>query len=252
MSEEITELVPIAKIDHSPAGMYALAVANNQDIDKLSQMLDLQIRYEENEAKKAYHKAMSLFKSNPIEIDKDRHVKFELKNGGYTEYNHASLHNVATKISAAMSKFGLSAAWKTSQAEGGIISVTCTITHELGHSESTTLSAGPDQSGGKNNIQAVGSTVSYLQRYTLLAITGLATRDMDDDGNGSVIDEYIFGEDLERVISLIKETDSDTDAFWRFAQAESADTITTGNLKRIIATLERKKSKMRKPGEDDV
>ena len=42
-----------------------------------------------------------------------------------------------------------------------------------------------DTSGGKNNIQAMGSAVSYLERYTLLAITGLSTKEMDDDGRGA-------------------------------------------------------------------
>jgi len=40
-------------------------------------------------------------------------------------------------------------------------------------------------SGNKNPIQAIASTVSYLERYTLLAITGLTTKDMDDDGKNA-------------------------------------------------------------------
>ena len=51
----------------------------------------------------------------------------------------------------------------------------------MGHSESTVLEAAPDSSGKKNAIQQVASTVTYLQRYTLLAACGLATKDMEDD-----------------------------------------------------------------------
>ena len=54
----------------------------------------------------------------------------------------------------------------------------------MGHSESTTLQSPPDASGGKNSIQAIGSAVTYLSRYTLLAITGLATGENEDDGQG--------------------------------------------------------------------
>jgi hypothetical protein len=54
----------------------------------------------------------------------------------------------------------------------------------MGHSERTPLEASPDASGGKNGIQAVGSTVTYLQRYTLLSATGMAVQDQDDDGRG--------------------------------------------------------------------
>lgn len=168
----------------SPAQMMQMALAQKGDLTGLKDMLELQKQWEAHEAKKAYHKAMAAFKANPPDIDKDREVDFTTKTGIRTNYRHASLHNVATKINQALSKHGLSAAWRTEQPEGGI-RVTCTITHELGHSESTSLTAGADQTGNKNPIQAISSTVSYLERYTILALTGLATRDMDDDGNAA-------------------------------------------------------------------
>jgi hypothetical protein len=78
-----------------------------------------------------------------------------------------------------MSKHGLSHSWDVRQ-EGTRIVVTCRLSHELGHSETVTMEGLADQSGNKNSIQQLGSTVSYLQRYTLKAILGLAS--VDDDG----------------------------------------------------------------------
>jgi hypothetical protein len=89
---------------------------------------------------------------------------------------------VVDAVVASLSNHGLSHRWDTKQ-EGNLITVTCIITHKLGHSERTPLSASPDTSGSKNGIQAIGSTVTYLQRYTLMAATGLAASDQDDDGN---------------------------------------------------------------------
>jgi hypothetical protein len=175
MSEELAKYVT-----NSPASMMLAAIDKGADLDKLEKLMQLQERWEINEARKAYHKAMSQFKANPPKIGKDKHVKFNTSKGT-TEYYHASLANVTDTIGSELSKYGLSAAWKTVQTEGKI-SVTCTITHELGHSESTSLTAAPDESGSKNPIQAIGSTAAYLERYTLLALTGLATHDMDDDG----------------------------------------------------------------------
>ena len=165
--------------DNSPAEMIRMAVAGKADLDKLEKLLSLQERYEANEARKAYHMAMAAFKANPPKIDKDKRVSFATS-VGKTTYNHASLANVTEKISAELSKHGLSASWATKQ--NGAVSVTCKITHIKGHSEETTLSASADTSGSKNAIQAIGSTITYLERYTLLALTGLATYDQDDDG----------------------------------------------------------------------
>lgn len=47
------------------------------------------------------------------------------------------------------------------------------------------MSAEPDGSGSKNAVQAIGSTNTYLQRYTLFSVLGLASVDMDDDANGA-------------------------------------------------------------------
>lgn len=149
------------------------------DVDKLEALLKVQMLWEANEAKKAYVQAMSDFKADPPEILKDKTVKYK-----DVKYSHSSLHNVTTCINKALSEHGLTASWVTSQDNGGI-KVACKITHIQGHSEETSLSAPPDQTGSKNPIQAIGSTVTYLQRYTLLALTGLATHDQDDDGKGA-------------------------------------------------------------------
>jgi hypothetical protein len=172
------ELTVIDTNVNSPAELIRAAVAGKADLQQLKELLAIQRDYEANEARKAYHKAMAAFKANPPKIEKDRQVAY-----GNTKYSHASLANVTEKISVELSKYGLSASWTTKT--NGVVSVTCKITHELGHSEETTLSAASDTSGSKNAIQAIGSTITYLERYTLLALTGLATYDQDDDGQAA-------------------------------------------------------------------
>ncbi len=140
------------------------------------------IKERANEAKKAYVVAMAAFKANPPKILKDKNVNYPTSKGT-TDYHHATLGNVTTCINTTLSEHGLTASWVTSQ-DNGAVKVTCKITHIMGHSEETSLTAPPDSTGSKNAIQAIGSTVTYLQRYTLLALTGLATYE-DDDGAGA-------------------------------------------------------------------
>ena len=181
--KRLGETKDVAVQGTSPAAVIQLAMTTGVDLDKLEKLLAIQEKWEANEAKKAYHDAMSRFKANPPEIEKDKKVGYQPKDDTkpFVGYSHASLANVTGKINRALSEHGLSAGWTTTQ-ESGSISVKCTITHRLGHSENTALSASPDTSGSKNAIQAIGSTISYLERYTILALTGLATHDMDDDG----------------------------------------------------------------------
>lgn len=156
------------------------ALKSGASIEQLQGLLALQKDWEANEARKAYVAAMAEFKKNPPEIFKRKEVAF-----GETRYSHATIGDVTSLTVEGLAKNGFSHRWDTRQ-DGGRIIVSCILTHNLGHSESTVLEAAPDSSGKKNAIQQVASTVTYLQRYTLLAACGLATKDMeDDDGAGA-------------------------------------------------------------------
>lgn len=177
----------------TPDQMLAMAVEQGADIDKLEKLMALQERWEANQAKKAFVVAMNEFKSDPPKIIKDATVSYETDKG-MTTYNHAKLSTICDVIGVALSSVGISFRWVTNQ-DGGVITVTCILTHGFGHSEETTLRSTPDSTGGKNSIQAVGSAVTYLQRYTLLAAVGLAAEDQDTDGvtpenNGAAPDSF--------------------------------------------------------------
>lgn len=170
-----------------PLGAAMQALKLGLSIADMKEMLSLQKDWEANEARKAYVADMAAFKLNPPEIFKTKSVSIKTRDGGQgPQYAHATLGDVCEKIVEGLAKHGFSHRWDTKQAEGGQIFVTCTLTHRLGHSESTTLNSSRDETGSKNNIQSLASTVTYLQRYTLLGASGLATKDMpDDDGNGA-------------------------------------------------------------------
>lgn len=229
----------------TPADMILMAVSGGADLDKLEKLLILQERYEANEAKKAYHKAMAAFKASPPKINKDKDVTYAT-NAGKVGYSHASLGNVTEKINSELSKYGLSASWPLKQ--NGQICVTCKITHELGHSEETMLCAPSDTSGSKNAIQAIGSTVSYLERYTLLALTGLATYDQDDGGKaaGAPV-EFISVAEQHRIADLMIANNISEKKFFEYMKVAALAEIPKVELqKAIIAVKSAKKAPVKK------
>lgn len=153
------------------------------DVAKLEKLLQVRERWEAAEARKAFVVALNTFKAAPPTVTKNKQVRFTTDRGT-TEYRHATLDNVCEAIGEALSRHGLSHRWDVVQ-DKDAIRVACVLTHVLGHSERVSLEAMPDKSGSKNGIQAVGSTVTYLQRYTLLSVTGMATTEQDDDGRGA-------------------------------------------------------------------
>ncbi|MFT6550514.1 MAG: hypothetical protein ACJA1I_000542 [Zhongshania marina] len=165
-----------------PSSLIAIALEQGADIDKLTKLFELQTQWEASQARKAFNESLAAFKSNPPTISKNKHVYYESKDKSKapTDYWHATLDQLVSAITPAMSEHGLGFRWHTNQREG-MIQVSCILSHKLGHQETVSLFAHPDQSGGKNAIQAVGSTITYLQRYTLFSITGLAAGE-DTDG----------------------------------------------------------------------
>lgn len=161
----------------NPYTLLQLAVQQNLDIDKLEKLMALQERWQAQQSRKEFLIAISAFQAQCPALEKTKKVAF-----GNTRYSYAPLGEIAATIKDVMSKNGLSHRWEIEDSTDKI-TVTCIISHKDGHSEKTTMSAAKDASGGKNEIQQRGSSITYLQRYTLIAALGISTADEDNDGN---------------------------------------------------------------------
>jgi ERF superfamily len=163
----------------NPMQMLAIAVERNDSIEQIRQLMDLRDRWEATEAKKAYTAAFAAFKKNMPDVVKD------MLNKQYGS-DYSSLANLVNTTNRALGEYGLHAIWKPDTTTP-VITVTCVITHVDGHSESVTISGPPDTSGTKNPLQAIKSTLTYLEGATFQAITGVVARSAskDDDGNAA-------------------------------------------------------------------
>lgn len=148
-------------------------------LDQIERMMDLAERNEKREAEKAYNAAFAAFKAEAVRIVKGRKVT----DGPLRGKEYAELHDVVDAVTPALSRHGLSTAWKLTRDEKDWLEVTCTLKHVGGHSESVSMGGPPDAGGAKNVPQSRASTVTYLERYTLKAICGVAEGGEDSDGN---------------------------------------------------------------------
>lgn len=167
----------IAEIpEANPSVLLQLAVQQNLDIDKLEKLMQMQERWQGQQARKEFLSAISRFQAQCPPIEKIKKVAF-----GNTRYSYAPLGDIAATIKKPMSDNGLSHRWEIGEDAENIV-VTCIISHVDGHSEKTTMKGVKDGSGNKNAIQSSGSTVTYLQRYSLIGALGISTADEDIDG----------------------------------------------------------------------
>ena len=219
----------------TPMGMLEIAVNRGADVGQLEKLLALQERWEANEARKAFVAALSAFKAEPPTVTKNKSANY---GGGKAQYEYATLPQVVNVIAPALSKHGLSHRFSMQQSEGQI-AVTCTLTHVMGHSETVTLSAPADTTGSKNAIQSIGSTVSYLERYTLLAITGLAAEGQDDDAGGIVV--MIDEEQKKKLQDGLKTVNADTSKFLAHFGIDYIDMLPAREFDRAIRMIDAKR-----------
>lgn len=157
----------------------AMAAGNLELVEKF---MALQERWEANQARKAFVAAISAAKAEIKPILKKQEVDFT-STRGRTNYEHEGLADIAEHVDPILAKNGLSYRYRPKQ-DAKILTITCIVEHRDGHAEETTLFGANDESGNKNAIQSVGSTATYLQRYTLKLALGLAAA-KDDDGRGA-------------------------------------------------------------------
>lgn len=228
-------------------GPIAMASAAGASISDLKELWELQKEWEANEARKAYNAAIADFKSEQFEIIKDKSVGYKTKDGNFVGYKHATLAHIVDTVVPLLSKHGLTHSWESCRKDN-MVSVTCKLSHKDGHSENVTLFAAPDNSGKKNAIQQVGSTITYLQRYTLQSILGLAAADQDDDGNAAEEkpENYINENHLADIVALISELDVNESAFCAHIGVNSLEEIPEAKYQSAVNALEMKRKAISK------
>lgn len=154
-----------------------LASGKSADPAKISELLNVWERVNALQAKAAFDQAISEVKPKLPYIVKNNEVIL----GGGRGYSYEDLATISKSVDPVLAQHGLSYRFTTSSTPT-TVTVTCKLSHSSGHSEENSLTANLDKSGSKNDIQALGSSVSYLSRYTLKASLGLAAG-KDTDAN---------------------------------------------------------------------
>lgn len=188
-----------AVIPASPSHLLELAISKDLDVEKLRELMQLQKEWQADRAKEEFFKALAQFQALAPELRKSRQVNFK-----DVHYSYASLGDITRQIRQPLEKVGLAYRWEITDTMEEI-KVTCLISHSGGHTEKTTMTAKPDVTGSKNPIQARGSTITYLQRYTLIGALGLSTADADVDGAQPPVDiDKLHKEFMELYNQLIQ------------------------------------------------
>ena len=215
----------------TPMDMLNRAVESGAGLDMVEKLMSLQERWETGQARKAFDKAIASAKAKITPIQRNA--------TGHNSKRYADFAAIAKVVDPILSEHGLSYRFRTAQ--GDRISVTCILSHEDGHSEETTLSGPPDASGSKNAIQAIGSTLTYLQRYSLVQMLGLAASN-DDDGKAAADSGVIREDQAAELIALADEVGADKRAFCEYFKIDGIAMMPAKDFDRAKIALNKKRA----------
>lgn len=223
----------------TPHDLIAAAIEKGLDVSSLEKLMELKERHEANEARKRFFEAFTNFQANCPDLRKTKAVSF-----GQTNYHYAPLADITRQLAKVLKQNELSYRWEIKDDQNQM-AVTCLISHIDGHTERTTMTANPDTSGAKNAIQARGSAIEYLKRYTLIGALGLSTADSDIDGRLPDVDINKLHEAYMEVYNQIIQLDSTLSKYhpdnWKFEATPKVYVKATGELRKVLFELQNKK-----------
>jgi hypothetical protein len=152
------------------------------DIEKMERLMAMAERMAERQAKADYNAALAEMQPNLPIVERRGMISVPAKDnktGHDTPY--ALWEDVNEAIRPMLAEHGFALSFRVGKDSDRVV-VTGVLSHRGGHSEETTLSLPMDTTGSKNNVQAIGSSVSYGKRYTAGALLNLTSRGEDDDG----------------------------------------------------------------------
>ncbi|OAF05433.1 hypothetical protein AYJ54_00575 [Bradyrhizobium centrolobii] len=236
-----TSRLPVQSENAAVLGMIE-RVARDTSVD-MSKMVTLMQWHKDtiaDQKRAAFDEAMAGAKAEIPVISKNREVDFT-SSKGRTHYKYEDLAEIARVVSPILARHGLSYRYRVASNVNEPVTVTCIVSHRGGHFEEVTLLGGRDESGNKNSIQAVASTLTYLQRMTLKAALGLAASD-DDDGKEAESTGTISLEQVEQLLALADEVEADKEAFCRYFKVDGIAQLKAKDFDRAIAALNKRRS----------
>lgn len=214
--------------------------ALNPDVDaaKMDQLFALQEKVLSRNARTEYFRALAMMAGAMPAI---------AENGrGHNSTKYAKWEDIQAAITPVLGQYGFALSFRT-KVEDKAIRITAILAHREGHTEENELLLPADNSGSKNAVQAVGSSITYGFRYTACALLNIQTGVTDDDGRaagGQDPVEFVTDEQLAQIRRLMKATNTEEAKFAAYMKEDRLDAMTTQKAEQAIGALQAKAETM--------
>lgn len=227
-------------IQPGPMGMALEFLSNGGDLENLEKMMDLQERFDKNEAKKAFFSAM-------VDTQREMPVIYEGRKNNQTKSNYAAYKDIVRDAKPIYTKFCLSVSFYEEEAKkDDYIKLCADVYHEKGHCRKYSTSIpiddkGPKGTPVKTKTHGVKSAISYGRGILLCNIFNIPTNeDVDDDGNAAGV-KLIDKKQISQITDMINSIEGFTlESFLSWAKIETLENMPVYDYGKNMSALKAK------------
>lgn len=218
------------------------------DADKVERLMAMYRQIMADEAKRAYLAAFPDMQADLPVVNQNGQIEIREKGGSRViqSTRYAKWEDINEAIQPVLRAHGFGLSFRLSVADDGKQNTTAVLSHRDGHQEETTVTLMHDSTGSKNSVQAVGSTISYGQRYSARALLNFQSRareDRDDDGRAADGIETISEDQVMVLRDLAASVDADEKRFCTFMRIDNLSELPATRFNEAKTALQRKRTK---------
>lgn len=204
-----------------------LAKDSAVDVAKLDALLKMQERLEGRDAEREFTAAFVRLSAKMPRVKKNGTISLGTNKGSIP---FAKWEDMDKIIRPLLNEEGFALSFDSAPrpGDGGGLVVTGRL-ERGGHARTASIPLPLDTGPGRNNLQAMGSTLSYGKRYCAEMLLNIVREGDDDDGKRGGA-QFITQDDIGKLRKLIADTGTDEDRFLQFFQVTDLASLTVENL----------------------
>ncbi|WP_273719160.1 MULTISPECIES: ERF family protein [Bartonella] len=214
------------------------ALENDVDLDRLKSLLELREKEIERQERQNFVRDLSAIQMEYKDIEQNAL-------NTHTKSLYTTLDKYIDAIKEPLSKYHFALFSRIKEQSSNSITVEMTLKHISGNEISTQGTFPFDTTGSKNNVQAVGSTISYARRYLLGMLLNVARK--EDDTDGITLIAGVTPEQMNEIKELMEQTQAKESDILSFIGVKNLTQMSYKQAQTVLFALKKKqRSQMNK------
>ncbi|EJF82924.1 ERF family protein [Candidatus Bartonella washoeensis] len=212
------------------------ALENDVDMDRLKRLLELREKEIERQERQNFVRDLSAMQTEYKSIEQNAI-------NTHTKSIYTTLDKYIDAIKEPLAKHHFALFSRIKEQGSDSVTVEMTLKHISGNEISTEGTFPFDATGSKNNIQAVGSTLTYARRYLLGMLLNVARK--EDDTDGITLLSGVTPEQMNKIRELIEQTQADESKLLSFIGVKKFTDMSYKQAQTALFSLKKKQRSQR-------